>query len=148
MFSEERTRSIREAQEKARAEVAGNGAGAATNGRPKNVNTQHGRRVSNDIKSPKSPKSPNPPKGPAVEDGFEGSVARGPKAAPRESPNATDKKKERNTRNGFSFAAAAAANGGLVDEDEEEGEGEGEEKKAVNGHAEQDVAAKMAEVTV
>ena len=124
-FSEERAKAIRDAQEKARAELAGapnGGAEAGRGERSRNTNVRPTRKVSNDVKSPKSPVSPS------TEDGFEGTVSRGPKAAPRET-NGQAEKKDNPARKGFSFAAAAAAAGGLVDEDEDEGKTNGD----VNG---------------
>jgi len=144
-FSEDRARAIKEAQEKAMAEVTGVPLGSAAGpargggptrgggrgvgirggrGGPANVNTNsHQRRVSNDLKSQKSPISP------PVEDGFEGTVARGPKNTPRESTAPIEKKKDNPARTGFSFAAAAAAAGGLLDEGEAEAEGEEEDEE-------------------
>ena len=138
-FSEERAKAIRDAQDKARAEVAvapNGGSGVGRGERPRNTSARPQRRVSTDVKSPKSPIAPS------VEDGFEGTVTRGPKGGPRETNGQADRK-DNPARKGFSFAAAAAtAAGGLVDEDED-GEKTNGDANGIDG-----VGEKLGEVEI
>lgn len=130
-LAEERQRMIREAQEKAQAEVSGGkprgvGAGAGAGGaRPARGGAPGqsgpGRRTSGDVRSPTSPRAKSHPVQPAAEDGFE-AVARGGARKTSQSAAAAateQQKKDSGVKKGFSFAAAAMAEG-LVDEDQDE----------------------------
>jgi translation initiation factor 4B len=136
-LAEERQRMIREAQEKAQAEVsggkprgagagAGTGAGAGAGGaRPGRGGAPGqsgpGRRTSGDVRSPTSPRAKSHPVQTATEDGFE-AVARGGARKTNQSAAAAateQQKKDSGVKKGFSFAAAAMAEG-LVDEDKDE----------------------------